>query len=504
MGGRLRKGKGALLSLPPPSGARDTLRQRLYDGLRRGIRDGSLMAGTRLPSTRTLAADLKVSRSTVVHAYTQLREEGFIETRDRGVTRVCPPRPTATRAEILPAVASSAAVGGVSRRGARLAGFWPHFPPIAERPPRAFRTSVPALDVFPVDLWARLTAARARRSTPASLAYGDPQGLPALRQAIADYLASARGVRCAPERILVTSGSQQALDLAARVLLDPGDAVWMEDPGYFGAGAALAAGGARLVPVPVDEQGLDVAEGRRRAADARVAFVTPARQMPLGVALSAARRDALLAWAADSAAWILEDDYDSEFRFADAPVPALLGLDPRRVLLTGTFSKVMYPALRLGYLVVPDSLVASFAAARRFMDFCPPQLAQAVLADFMAAGHFERHVRRMRTIYAERRQLLVGLLQRQLAGLVEIDAPDAGMNLIAWLPPGVDDAAVSRELADAGVDSLPVSACALERRLRPGLILGYSGVREADLRRGIAPLRRVVSAAAAAVKPDGA
>jgi GntR family transcriptional regulator/MocR family aminotransferase len=491
---RLRRGGGALLSLALRRGHDQPLHRQVCERVRAAILSGALRPGARLPSTRSLAADLRVSRSTVVHAYGQLRSEGYVETLDRGTTRVSAFLPEAsTRPAAAGTAARAGPVAAVSRRGARLASFWPQFPPIAERPARPFRTSVPALDVFPLELWARLTARCVRRSTPASLAYGDPRGLLALRQAIADYLVSGRGLRCDAGQVLVTSGSQQALDLASRVLLDPGDLAWIEDPGYFGAGAALVASGARLVPVPVDSHGIDVAEGRRRAPDARLAFVTPARQLPLGMAMSAARRRELLAWAAERRAFVIEDDYASEFRYASRPLPALLSEDRHGcVVLVGTFSKLMFPALRLGYLVAPAALVESLAAARRFLDFCPPQLAQAVMAAFLAEGHFERHVRRMRTIYASRRQLLVDLLERELGGRVEVDAPDSGMNLVAWLPPGSSDVELSRALEGVGVDAVPVSACALEASLRPGLILGFSGTGEAELREGVARLGRVL------------
>lgn len=488
-------GAGALLLVALRPEADEPLYRQVYAGLRKAILKGSLRPGGRLPSSRSLAADLHVSRSTAVQAYEQLRAEGYIDSVGRGSTRVSTSLPEPlTRAE--PGKASGGGPGsirGSSRRGDAIARVSGRFPSVSDRLARAFRTSVPALDVFPMDVWGRLTSRRWRRSSPGSLGYGDPRGLPALRRAIADYLTGARGVRCVADQILVTSGSQQGLDLVARALLDPGDAVWLEDPGYFGAAGAFAAAGARIVPVPVDGEGLDVAEGIRRAPGARLAFVTPARQLPLGVTLSLSRRLALLAWAAEKRAFVLEDDYDSEFRYNTRPVSSLQGLDTRGcVVFTGTFSKVLFPALRLGYLVVPESLVDVFAAARRLLDFCPPQLTQAVLADFLAEGHFERHVRRMRVIYRARRALLVRLLRRGLAGLVEVDAPDAGMNLIAWLPPGTNDARVSAALAEAGVDSVPLSACSLKRQLRPGLLLGFSGIREPELREGFARLRTVL------------
>jgi GntR family transcriptional regulator/MocR family aminotransferase len=374
-----------------------------------------------------------------------------------------------------------------------IARAWPHFEMTFEKPARAFRTSVPALDVFPVDVWGRLMARRWRRSSAGSLAYLDARGLLPLRQTIAEYLINARGVRCHPDQVIVTSGSQHALDIVARTLLEKGHAVWMEDPGYFAARGAFVAAGARLVPVPVDAEGLNVAEGIRRAPRARLAFVTPARQLPLGVTMTLKRRLELLSWAADRRAWILEDDYDSEFRYSTRPLASLQGLDSSGcVIFVGTFSKVMFPALRLGYLVAPEPVVEAMVTVRRYMDLCPPYLSQAVMADFMREGYFERHIRQMRAIYESRRNLFVELLTRDCAGLVEVDAPDSGMNLIAWLPPSMNEEAVCAAVRAAGLDLMPVSSCAIKRRMRPGMLLGFSGIREAELRDGVSRLRRVL------------
>jgi len=489
----MRLGSGALVLIDLDSDAGIPLHRRIYDDLRRQILDGRLTRGARLPSTRSLAVDLRVSRSTIVQAFEQLRAEGYIESIARGATRVSAHLPDGlVRADTPPRPARPiAAHAGPSTRGASIARAWPQFGVVAEQPPRPFRTSVPALDVFPIDLWGRLMARRWRRSPAAALAYGDTRGLAALRREITDYLTQARGVRCHPDQVIVTSGSQHALDLAARAVLEPGDAVWMEDPGYFGAGGAFVSAGARLVPVPVDCDGMDVGEGLRRHARAKLAFVTPARQLPLGVTMTLERRLALLGWAAQRRAWILEDDYDSEFRYSTRPLASLQGLDASNcVIFTGTFSKVMFPALRLGYLVVPESLVDAVTVVRRHTDFCAPYLSQAVMADFMQEGHFERHIRRMRSIYQARRELFVDLLRRECSGLLEVEAPDAGMNLIAWLPAGTSDRKISQALREEGLETLPLSSCVMTRRLRPGLLLGFSGIREPDLRDGVGRLAR--------------
>lgn len=476
-------------------GSGGPVHRQIYDGVRARILEGSLPPGQRLPSTRSLSEDLRVSRSTVVRAFDQLVAEGYIEAFSRGSTRVNRRLPdTLIRAASPPRRRRPGSViRAPSTRAKRITDAWPPFEPAAPRPPRPFRTSVPALDVFPMEIWGRLMARRWRRASPASLAYQDPRGIPALREAIASYLRTARGVRCNPDQVLITAGSQQALDLVARTVLEPGDPVWMEDPGYFGAAGAFASAGARLVPVPIDAEGLNVAEGMRRAPDARLAFVTPARQMPLGVTMSLRRRLDLLAWAASHHAWILEDDYDSEFRYDTRPLASLQGLDEHdAVLIVGTFSKVMLPSLRLGYVVVPEPLIDPLLTVRRFADLCPPPLMQGVMADFMTEGHFERHIRRMRAIYQSRRRMLSTLITRTLGHLVDVDAPDAGMNLIAWLPRTMKDTAAADALRAAGIDALPISSCAIEQRPRPGLLLGFSGVREHDLKTGVATMARVL------------
>jgi GntR family transcriptional regulator/MocR family aminotransferase len=289
-----------------------------------------------------------------------------------------------------------------------------------------------------------------------------------------------------PEQVIVVSGSQQALDLSARVLLDPGDAVWVEDPGYMGARGALSGAGARLVPVPVDEEGLEVAKGIEREPGARLACVTPSHQYPLGVTMSLGRRLELLGWAGRSGAWVIEDDYDSEYRYTGRPLEALQGLDTGgRVLYVGTFSKVLFPALRLGYLVVPPDLVDAFASARELTDRHPPTVEQAVLAGFIDEGHFVRHLRRMRALYARRQAALVEEAAHELPGLLDVGPAAAGLHLVGWLPEGEDDREASRRAANRGVEAPPVSLYGAELRVRGGLMLGYAAVAEREMRGGV-------------------
>jgi GntR family transcriptional regulator/MocR family aminotransferase len=341
-----------------------------------------------------------------------------------------------------------------------------------------------------METWGRIAHRRWAKTSEAALDYGDPQGTPRLRRAIAGYLRTARGVDAAPEQVLVLSSAQQALDLVARVLLDPGDALWMEDPGYPGARGAFVASGARLVPIPVDEEGLDVAKGEQLAPKARLAYVTPSHQFPLGATMSLPRRLRLLEWAHRAKAWIVEDDYDSEFRYVDRPLAALQGLDTHgRVLYAGTFSKVLFPSLRLAYLVLPPSLVGAFRAARYFSDGQPPAASQAVVTAFIEEGHFERHIRRMRVLCAERQKALVTTCARHLAGLLHVAPADGGMNLVGWLPEGSDDRAAAEAAARNEVEVIPLSALSRRRTKRPGLFLGYSAFRPREIEEGALRLR---------------
>jgi GntR family transcriptional regulator/MocR family aminotransferase len=339
----------------------------------------------------------------------------------------------------------------------------------------AFRGGEPALDLFPFEVWARLLARRARQSLHAFAHYQPPAGYYPLREAIAAHLGITRGVRCTPEQIILTAGSQGAFDLAARTLLNPGEAVWMENPGYFGVRGALLAAGARLVPVPVDEQGLVVEIGRKRCQEARLVSTTPSHQFPTGVTMSLGRRLALLDWAREAGAWILEDDYDSEYRSSGRPLEALQGLDHAgRVLYIGTFSKVLFPALRLGYLVAPTELVEPLLTMRRFLDVHLPMLEQMALCDFLNEGYYGRHLRQMLHYYSRRRDLLHRELCAHLGGLLEVHAPEAGLNLVGWLPPGKDDQHASKLAAQMGIEVMAISTFSLEPLPRGGLLFGYA------------------------------
>ena len=472
------------------------LYRQLYDGFRRAIIEGRVRAGQRVPSTRVLANELDISRISVLGAYEQLLSEGYFETFVGAGTCVAQSIPDEL-VKPLPLEARRPNLGTVQpmgrRRVSRRAAAW------AQSPVQswldnlgAFRVSLPALDQFPLDTWSKLVAMHARTPTRGIMAYGNPMGHLPFREAIAEYLHASRSVRCDPSQILITTGSQQALQLCAQVLLNPGDAIAMEEPGYPGARAAFHAVGAKLAPIPLDQDGIVVASIAKQGRAARAVYVTPSHQYPMGMAMSATRRMLLLNWAARNNAWIIEDDYDSEYRFNGRPIASLQGMDSNdRVIYIGTFSKVMFPALRLGYLVVPKDLLPAFSAARASADDFCSTLYQVALTEFMGEGHFARHIRRMRTLYRERRKRLVRAIETHLKGNLEVVGDDAGMHLVALLASGVDDTAIGVGCAKAGIAAMPLSCCYVRLPRRGGLVLGYGGVNTHQIREGIRSLKCV-------------
>jgi len=481
-------------SLLPPvaldaDGATPLYRQ-ITDWFRQAIIDGRLRSGQRLPSTRGLAKELGVSRIPVLSAYEQLLAEGYLESVVGAGTRVANSIPEqklrSPRGRGGEALRASRTTRRIARRVADtrlMESMW-------LKNLGAFRVGLPALEHFPAKVWAKLIIRHARTTASEDMGYGDPLGLLPFREAIAQYLGTFRGVRCDAAQVLVTTGSQQGLQFAAQALLDPGDRVWLEDPGYPGARQAFALAGARLVPVRVDQEGLDVAFGIRRAPDARLAYITPSHQFPLGTTLSATRRMALLDWAERSGAWVVEDDYDSEYRFGGRPLAALQGSDlGARVIYVGSFSKVMFPALRLGYVVLPPDLLPAFSVIREASDTFSATLQQAAMADFIREGHFARHLRRMRQLYRERYAALVEAIQQELPGRLEVTGSETGMHLTALLPEGVDDVVLTRRAAEAGISVRPLSICYLKPPARGGLILGYGGASLQQIRDGVRILK---------------
>lgn len=464
------------------------LYRALYAHLRAAILSGELKGGMKLPSTRALAEELKLSRNTVLNAYRQLLAEGYLESAEGSGTFVAhalpdllltaprhnaPKNSRPNRAETHQPVFSERAKSQMAASQ----------PPSNGKLPHPFLAEAPALDVFPFELWTRLLVRQARRMPVNTFTYQDSAGYRPLREAIAAHVTVSRQVHCKPEQIMIVPGSQGALDLASRMLINAGDPVWMEDPGYPGARGAFLGSGANVIPVPVDEDGLVVESGIARAPQARLVYLTPSHQFPLGVTMSLSRRLALLDWARSANAYILEDDYDSEFRFEARPLAALQGLDDaERVIYIGTFSKVLFPSLRIGYMILPPPLVDSFLKVRRLIDIHTPMLEQAVLADFITEGHFTRHLRRMRTLYAERRSALLEAA-RDLP--LEIHSPEAGIHCVGWLPAEMDDLSVARKAADFDLELTPVSNFSLEPFARKGLLLGYGGYSVQEIKDGV-------------------
>lgn len=451
--------------------------RQLYRILEDGVRSRRLPAGLRLPPTREMARALGIARNTVVHAYDQLTLEGFVSSRVGRGTFVADLGVPAAPAEQLVAHVGAEAGAGETAFSTRGESVLAH----AAASPRqwgAFMPGLPEVRQLPAATWLRLQARAWRSAAPEHFSYATGAGAPELRAAIADYLQSTRGVRCDADRVVVTSGTQQSLMLVAQLLADPGDRVWIEDPGYWGARSVFRACGLRLVPVPLDEQGLAPGPELRRAATPRLIFVSPSHQYPTGVLMSHARRTQLLHYAASRGSWIVEDDYDSEFRYGTRPLPALQGLDEhRRVVYLGTFSKTLFPSLRIAYLVLPPDLVEPFTRALVELFREGQTLQQRVLAAFIAEGHYARHVRRMRRLYATRRALLIEGLRRRFGADLTVLGGDAGLHLALALPEGVDDAALARTMLERGVVTRPLSLYSLRRPppLR-GLLLGYGSV----------------------------
>jgi GntR family transcriptional regulator/MocR family aminotransferase len=474
------------------------LYQQLYAQLRESILSGELKGGMQLPSTRALASELNVSRNTILSAYRQLLAEGYLESllgSGTYVARMLPDsmlaisagnspeslrRPQKRQLQFAHTVKFQLAVSQLPAAS----------PGSSSKVPRPFRPETPALDVFPYSLWTRLVVRQARRMPSTAFAYQDWAGYHPLRQAIAAHVAVSRQVHCTPEQIIIMPGSQGALNLVAQLLVNAGDEVWIEDPGYLGARGALIGVGAQIIPVPVDDEGLIVDAGIARAPQARLVYLTPSHQFPLGVTMSLARRLALLDWAKQAGAYLVEDDYDSEYRFVGRPLAALQGLDDaERVIYIGTFSKVLFPALRLGYLILPPALVDACLAVRHFIDIHPPILEQAVLTEFMAEGHFIRHLRRMRMVYAERRAALLDAAHELP---IEIHSPEAGIHCIGWLPDGIEVTSLARLAAAHDLDLTSLSDFSLRPLPRQGLLLGYGGFNVQEIGAGMHRLAAVM------------
>jgi len=480
-----------LLNLREASGP---LHRRVYVALKAKIRTGGLGPATRVPSTRALARDLGVSRNTVMLAYEQLAAEGYLVSRHRGATSVAdvtPPRPAPGPAR--PAAERPAPISAYARRLTDRLDLAPSLPRRALR--YDFRYGRPAVDEFPREIWRRLLVAHARRASSDALGYGSPAGHPSVREALSEYLGRARGVVSDPERIVVVNGTQQALDLIARVLLDPGDGAVVEEPHYPGATIPFEAVGARLLRVPVDAGGLDPARLPPAAQRPRLAYVTPCHQFPSGVIMPLERRLALLQWASRVGAWVVEDDYVSEFRYEGRPLEALQSLDrDERAIYMGSFSKTLFPALRVGYLVLPRALVRPFLAAKWAADRFSAPLYQEALAELITSGQFERYLRRAGARNAGRRRALIAALREHFGSRVEIAGENTGVHLVVWLNdvPPRDLGALIARAARAGVGIYPVAPYYAEPPRRAGLLFGYAALAEGEIRAGVRRLAELL------------
>jgi GntR family transcriptional regulator/MocR family aminotransferase len=495
-----------LAAMPLDRRSGTPLFRQLYLQLKEAILAGGVKAGARLPATRELGRLLKVSRQTVLSAYEQLTAEGYLEGAVGKGTFVSASLPAVDRAvaqadaqaagQAVHEEAAPPLVRPLSARGEAMAAAMARVRH-HDSALRTFRTSMPGLDLFPFEVWRKLEARHWRRRELA-LGYGDAAGHPPLRELLCAYLMASRGVRCTPEQIVITAGSQQALYLLAQLLLAPGDGVWLESPGYQGALAPFAVAGARICPVPVDVEGMDVSYAEARYPDARMAFATPSHQLPLGATMSLARRLQLLRWAETRRAWIVEDDYDSEYRYTGPPLASLQSLDRAgSVIYVGTLSKVLFPGLRLGYIVAPPGLAGPLARAKAVVDRHNPIVPQAVLADFIQEGHFARHIRRTRDAYGERRSAMLEALHGRLDGALACGPSDAGLDLCVGVTNGLSEAeAASRALA-AGVDLRTLAyytnpAAGPDCAVPPGLLLGFSAFTPQQIRAGVARLEQAL------------
>ena len=475
--------------------------KQIYETLRRGILKREILPGTQIPSSRSLASQLGISRMTVVNAYDQLYAEGYLEGKIGAgtfVANVLPEDLLKAPARRKESAAAFSRALSLSTQGTQLAR---HSAMILREQSAnkfvPFQNGLTAIDSFPFETWGRI-AARLARSVPAGTPFdGDLAGSKPLREAISAHLKTARGARCSADQVIITTGAQQGLSLIGSVLLEPGDPVWMEDPGYTSARGLFEYYRAKLIPVPVDERGLNFQVLPKSIDSPKLIYVTPSHQYPLGVTMSLARRLSLIEKARMTGAWIIEDDYDSEYRYSGRPIASLQGLDhDGRVLYVGTFSKTIFPSLKLGCLVVPPDLVDVFVAARTLTGAYSPSLDQALLAEFISEGHFARHIRRMRTLYEERQGYLLDEVGRRLKGMVDMRPDPAGMHMVGWLSDGFDDREVVRRAREIDIRLTAISDHGIKPHPRKGLVFGYAAFDKKKIRNGVSKVADILTSMA--------
>jgi GntR family transcriptional regulator / MocR family aminotransferase len=472
------------------------LYRKIYEAIRTAILSGEYASGVRLPATRDLAKQLGVSRLTVVNAYEQLFAEGYLEGKIGSGTFVADELPE----NLLQTVNlhNKTQTKKTFVEDLRLSSFGKKLDSskaIRERSQALFvpfQNGLTAVDEFPFEIWSRIANRITRNPSKKMLGYGDSQGFAPLRNAIAQHLKSARGVNCTAEQVIITSGAQQALDLTARIFLEKGCSVVAENPCYLEARNAFSATGAKVIPISVDDEGLNITK-IPSDPNIKLVYVTPSHQYPLGVTMSLPRRLSLIDWAKKQSAWIIEDDYNSEFRYTGRPLASLQGLDKDgRVLYIGTFSKTIFPSLRIGCIVVPPNLVDVFANARALNDVHSSIIEQAILTEFIAEGHFSRHVRRMRTLYQERQNVLLDECEKHLSGLIEIEKADAGMHLVGWLPENVSDLEVHKKGLERGLKLSPISNYSVNSPKRGGIVFGYTAFDRKEIADGIKATAEII------------
>ena len=473
----------------------EPLYKQLYEGIRLSILNGTIRAGERLPATRQLASELKISRNIVSMAFEQLMLEGYLTGKVGSGTFVSSNLPdnfikSKTNGVVdIPKSNKKGNSSGVKIPFDKVSAWSP-----AKEDVIPFQNAVPGLDIFPFGLWTKIANKEYKEIGKHHLAYDDASGYAPLRESIASYLRSARGVKCESSQVLIINGAQQGFSLCSHILTNKGDEVLMEDPGYGGARAAFANYGARIKPVPVDEDGVDVKFLIKHHRKAKMIYITPAHQYPMGGTLSLNKRMDLLKWSAKCNTWIIEDDYDSELRYTGRPLAALQGLDQRdKVIYIGTFSKVLFPALRIAYMVLPTVEMANrFTSVKAVFDRQCPIMEQVIINTFMEEGHFVRHLRRMRLEYHERQKMLIRAVEKDLAGKLRVEEQAAGMHVIGWLPKNSNDREVSEMLLRNGIYANALSNYTMKYSKGPGLLLGYTAFNKFRVRNYVQKMDRIL------------